>query len=136
MIARVRLLVTLASLAVCACVSVERTLPDGSKERVPRSELRDYAQTVFKRRNAVATEFLEQDITVESDEPEAVKLEEAESRMDDACAPVDALAIAYRDGERIGLLAKLRLVRALEDCAEAADAAARALEEGARGDTN
>ena len=134
---RARLLLVLATLLLSACVSVHRMRPDGSTERVPRAELRDYAQTVFKRRNAVATQFLEQDIAADADGSEAVaKLEEAETRMDDACAPVDALAIAYRDGDRIGLLAKLQLVRALEGCATATEAASRALEEDARGDAD
>ena len=130
---RVCILLVLASLGPSACVSVERTLPDGHTERVPRSELRVYAQDVFKRHNAVATRFLEQDALVESEEPDvARKLEDAERRMDEACAPVDALAIAYRDGEHIGLLAKLRLVHALEGCSDATEGASRALDEGAR----
>jgi len=131
--ARAPALLALATLVLGACVSVERTLPDGHTERVPRSELRDYAQEVFKRRNAVATRFLEQDAFAESeDSAAATHLEDAERRMDEACAPVDALAIAYRDGERIGLLAKLRLVRALQGCADATEAASQALEEGGR----
>jgi hypothetical protein len=129
--AHAHVLLGLASLILCACVSVERTLPDGHTERVPRSELRDYAQEVFKRRNAVSTRFLEQAALVETeDSAVATNLENTEQRMDEACAPVDALAIAYRDGERIGMLAKLRLVRALQGCAEATDAASRALDEG------
>lgn len=126
-------LLALASLILSACVSVERTLSDGRTERVPRSELRDYAQEVFRRRNAASTRFLDQDALTDAEDPAvASKLENAERRMDEACAPVDALAIAYRDGQRIGMLAKLRLVRALQGCAEATEAASRALDDGGR----
>ena len=120
--------VIVAVLAVSACVTVERTLEDGSVERVPRDELPQYAEAVFKRRNAVSTEFLERTPALEDGDPAILAaLEEAEQRMDEACAPVDALAIAWRDGERVTFGAKLELARALEDCASATDAAERAL---------
>ena len=121
-------LLVLAALAVSACVRVERTLPDGSVERVSRAELPQYAEEVFKHRNAVATQFLERMPAIEDrDAGAAGALEEAERRRDAACEPVDALAIAYRDSQAMTFEAKLRLARALEGCAEATGAAERAL---------
>jgi hypothetical protein len=118
----------LAVLAASGCVSVERTLADGSVERVSRAELPKYAEEVFKRRNAVSTGFLERMPALEDGDPAILAtLEDAERRMDEACAPVDALAIAWRDGERVGFGAKLELARALEGCASATAAAERAL---------
>jgi hypothetical protein len=125
-------LLALAGLALTACVRVERTLPDGRVERVSREELPQYAQEVFKHRNAVSTRFLEGTPEIEDGDPDAARaLEEAERRMDEACAPVDALAIAFRDAERMTLKAKLGLARALQGCAEATDAAEQALADAA-----
>jgi hypothetical protein len=117
-----------AALALTACVHVERTLPDGTVERVPRAELPAYAQSVFKRRNAVSTQFLLRTPEIADDDAaSAAQLDAAEQRMDEACAPVDALAIAYRDGQHVGLQAKLKLAHALEACSAATSAAEQAL---------
>ena len=124
-----RALLLIATLAAAACVRVERTLPDGSVERISRAELPKYAEEVFKHRNAVSTQFLERMPGIEDRRPDAIAaLEDAERRMDAACEPVDALAIAYRDAQPMTFEAKLRLARALEGCATATDAAERALE--------
>jgi|RhiMethySRZTD1v2_1073278.scaffolds.fasta_scaffold1835940_2 hypothetical protein len=121
-------LLLIAALAASACVRVERTLPDGSVERVSRAELPQYAEEVFKHRNAVSTQFLERTPAIEERDPgAAAALEDAERRMDAACEPVDALAIAYRDAEPMTFEAKLRLARALEGCDAATAAAERAL---------
>ena len=119
-----------ALLTIAACVRVDRTLPDGRVERVPRAELPSYAQTVFKQRNAVSTEYLIRTPEIADDDAAVTAdLDAAERRMDDACAPVDALAIAYRDGQEVSLRAKLRLAHALEPCAAATGAAEQALKD-------
>jgi hypothetical protein len=121
-------LLAVTGLAITACVRVERTLPDGRVERVSREELPRYAEEVFKHRNAVSTRFLERTPQIEDGDADTARtLEGVERRMDEACAPVDALAIAFRDAERMTLKAKLGLARALHGCAEATDAAERAL---------
>jgi len=113
---------------LAACVQVERTLPDGRVERVPRAELPSYAEAVFKHRNAVSTRFLMRTPEMADDDPaREAELDAAEQEMDQACAPVDALAIAYRDGRRLGLQAKLHAAQALEACASATTAAEEAL---------
>jgi len=115
-------------LCLVACVSAERTLPDGRVERVPRSQLPAYAQEVFKHRNAVSTEYLLRTPELDDDSA-AAGLAAAEQAMDRACAPVDALAIAYRDGQDVGLRAKLDLVHALAPCEAATRAAEQALKD-------
>jgi hypothetical protein len=123
--------VLLGTLLFAACVRVERPLPGGGTQRVPRSEIAAYAQEVFKHRNAVSTQFLERSaVLADADSLAARRLEEAEDAMDAACAPVDALAIAYRDGESVGFGKKLELARALEGCATATAAAETALASG------
>jgi hypothetical protein len=120
--------VVLSLFLLAACVRVERTLPDGTVERVPRAELPAYAQSVFKHRNAVSTQFLMRTPEAADDDPSrAAELDDAEHEMDEACAPVDALAIAYRDGQHLGLQEKLHAARALEGCASATSAAEQVL---------
>jgi len=119
--------VVFGALVLAGCVHVERTLPDGSVERVPRAELPEYAASVFKHRNAVSTQFLMRAPETDEDSGHDAELDAAEREMDAACAPVDALAIAYRDGQRLGLQAKLHAAQALEACASATTAAEEAL---------
>jgi hypothetical protein len=119
----------LAACGVAGCVSAHRVLPDGTTERVPRDELRAHAEGVFKRHNAVSTSYLARLDALEAADPAAyAALADLESHMYAACAPIDDLAIAYRDGKRVGLLDKLRLARALDACAAATTAAEAALD--------
>src|SRR5262245_46147400 len=118
------------ALAIAACVNVERTLPDGRVEKVSRAELPSYAEAVFKHRNAVSTEYLVRTPEIADSDPVVTdELDVAESRMDAACAPVDALAIAYRDGREVRLRSKLQLAHALEPCATATSAAEQTLKD-------
>jgi hypothetical protein len=110
---------------LAACVSAHRTLPDGTVERVPRAEMHAHAEAVFRRHNAVSNAYLLHMPELEAGDTTA--LEAAEAAMDAACAPVDALAIAYRDGQKMGFDAKLRLARALDACDAATSAAESAL---------
>lgn len=107
------------------CVSVTRTLPDGSTEVLRGEEIREYAAEVFRRHNAASSALLQVLPVLETgDVAAADRLLEAEARMNRACAPVDALAIAYRDGREVDLGDRLAFARALEDC----EATTRALE--------
>ncbi len=111
--------VALASLLVAGCVSVTRTLPDGSTERLRGNEIRDYAAEVFRRHNTVSSRLLQALPYLEEADPSlADSLLDAEQRMNAACAPIDALAVAYRDGADVALGDRLAFARALNDCEE------------------
>jgi hypothetical protein len=121
--------VVVATATLAACVSAHRIGPDGERERVPAAELRTHAEQVFKRHNAVSTAFLTRMDALEQTDPARYEaLADLETRMYAACAPVDELAVAYRDGERVGLFAKMRLARSLDACAETTAEAEQALQ--------
>jgi hypothetical protein len=117
---------SLACVLLAGCVSVTRTLPDGSTERLRGDAIRDYATEVFKRHNAASSMLLQalpfiEDVDVDA----ADALLDAESTMNAQCAPIDALAIAYRDGQPVDLGDRLAFARALDAC----ETSTRALED-------
>ncbi|MEM9384985.1 MAG: hypothetical protein AAGA68_07970 [Pseudomonadota bacterium] len=98
-------------------MSVIRTLPDGSTERLRGESIRAYAGEVFRRHNAASSALLEALPFLEAEAPEvAEKLLGAEETMNSACAPVDAVAVRHRDGESVDLGDQLAFARALESC--------------------
>ncbi len=104
-------------LSLAGCVSVTRTLPDGSTERLRGEAIREYASEVFRRHNAVSSTLLEALPYLEADDPDlAERLLTGEQAMNAACEPIDAVAIRYRDGAQVDLGDKLSFARALEAC--------------------
>jgi hypothetical protein len=114
--------------ALGGCVSAHRIGPDGTRERVPPAELRAHAESVFKRHNAVSSAYVTRMDALEQADPARYEaLADLEARMYEACAAIDELAIAYRDGQRLGPLAKMRLARSLDACADATTVAEQGL---------
>lgn len=103
--------------AVAGCVSVTRTLPDGSTERLRGDDIREYAGAVFRRHNAASSALLTALPFIEDDAPDvAERLLAADERMSAACAPIDRVAIAWRDEGAVDLGDKVAFARALNDC--------------------
>jgi hypothetical protein len=110
----------LTALLASGCATVTRTLPDGSTQRLRGEEIRTYAGEVFRRHNAASSTLLQALPVIEISDPAAAdRLIEIEGHMNEACAPIDALAIAYRDGRDVDLGDKLAFSRALDDCEQA-----------------
>ncbi|MEO0424551.1 MAG: hypothetical protein AAF184_19595 [Pseudomonadota bacterium] len=79
--------------------------------------IREYAAEVFRRHNSVSSGLLEALPFLEADAPDlAEQLLSAEDAMNTACAPIDAVAVRYRDGESVDLGDQLAFARALEAC--------------------
>ncbi|MEO0972320.1 MAG: hypothetical protein AAFX85_04435 [Pseudomonadota bacterium] len=123
-------LTSVVSLLLClgGCVSVPRTLPDGTTERLRGAQIREYAAEVFRRHNAVSSQLLEALPYLEAqDLALADALLEHETRMNEACRPIDSVAIRYRDGDAVDLGDKLTFARALSACESATEELERAL---------
>ena len=110
-------------LAGCAAV----TTADGERLRVTSDKFRDYAESVFRRQNRIATELA---FALEDADPDGAAFDElaaAEDELLAGCAGLNEVAAAARDGERLGNGRRLAAARQAPDCERAADAAAAVL---------
>jgi hypothetical protein len=109
---------------LAGCVGV-RSL-DGERLAVASPAFADYVEQVFRAQNRIAGElaFLLEDSELAA--AARAELAEAEARLLAACAPLNRLAIARRDGEDLGRWTELRLARQAPDCEAAAASAERA----------
>lgn len=117
-----------AALAGCAVV----TTADGSRLPVASDRFAAYAEQVFRAQNRVATDLafaLEDAPNAESEEFEA--LESAEESLLTACAGLNEVAAARRDGGGLGARRQLRAARQAPVCERATAAAEAVLERAA-----
>lgn len=119
-IARAALLSAAAALAGCASV----TTADGRRVTVASSEFRDYVEAVFREQNRVADELA---FALEDAAAPDPALAGAEQTLQDACAAVNELATARRDGRPLGARRSLAAAKTVPQCEEAALAAELAL---------
>lgn len=105
--------------AGCAAVHTA----DGRRIGVATPAFRSYVETVFREQNAVGTElaFALEDGTGGSD------LAAAEDALLAACAELNRLAAAERDGRRLPNAERLHAARSAPECERAAAAARVAL---------
>src|SRR5690606_25165560 len=103
-----------------ACAPV--TTLEGERLGVRSEAFASYVENVFREQNRVATElaFALEDTT---DPDRVMSLETAEEVLLAACAELNALAAARRDGERMGAFRSLAAARRAPDCERAAAAA-------------
>lgn len=106
---------------LAGCASTVTTL-DGRVLRPSSAEFRGYVESVFREQNAVATElaFAQADAA-------GVLVDELGGLEDEllrACAGVNALAVANRDGRSAGVVRGAAMAATAPDC-EAAAARAR-----------
>ena len=107
----------------CAAVTTE----EGERLSVRSEGFAEYVERVFREQNRVATElaFALEDAPVGSARFDA--LDAAEELLLSACAGLNELAAARRDGGRAGGLRGLRAARQAPACERATSAAAAAL---------
>ncbi len=103
--------------------------PDGHTMALNSDQFRSYVEATFRHQNRVADSLAFALLDRESAAPNNPihSLETAEEHLIAACAGVNELATAERDGTRLSLLAKRGLARQVADCQKAADSAERIL---------
>src|SRR5688572_1151653 len=104
-------------LAGCAAV----TAADGRRLGVASNEFRSYMEQVFREQNRVASELAfaleERPGSPGADAAGgASALDAVEDTLLSACAPLNELATARRDGQRLGPRRSVALARAAPDC--------------------
>lgn len=108
------------------------TTAGGERLSVGSDAFRAYVERVFREQNRVATE-LAFALERENLSRERVReLEAAEAGLLQACADLNELAAARRDGESLGAAAEAGAARSAPECERATLAAARVLD-GTRG---
>lgn len=108
------------------------TTAGGERLAVGSDRFRSYVERVFRKQNRVATE-LAFALEREGLPRERVRaLESAEAELLEACAELNELAAARRDGEALGTVAEAGASRSAPECERATLAARRVLED-ARG---
>lgn len=109
------------------------TTAGGDRLAVGSAAFRAYVERVFRAQNRVASELafaLEADGV---DAGRAAELENAERALLDACAEVNALAAARRDGRSLGAARQAAAARSAPECERATAAAERALGDQSQG---
>ncbi len=118
-------LIPVMGITLVACAGViER--PDGRIMALNSKEFRAYVGAVFRHQNRLA-DALAFAIVDGDSESHLQRLENAEQRLISACAGVNELATAERDGAKLGVWRKRRLARQVVDCQIAAGAAEKVL---------
>ena len=102
---------TLALLAGCAGTV---TATDGRSLRLDSPEFRNYVEHVFREQNEVATT-----LAFAQDEASGIRYDtllEAEDALLAACADINALAAARRDGRALGVRDQARMAATAPGC--------------------
>lgn len=118
---RVALLLA-ATVACYGCATV--TTADGQRLALASSEFARYVERVFREQNRIADALA---FALEGDAAGRADLMEAEQALLTACAGVNELATARRDGEGLGLKRSAANARGVPSCERAAQAAERLL---------
>lgn len=115
----------IAALAATGCAAVRTA--DGRRLPLASNEFRAYVEQVFRRQNAAASElaFALEDASDER----ATRLAGAEDELFDACAKLNRLATARRDGRSLSIRDAKRAAESAPACESAAAAARAVLEQ-------
>jgi hypothetical protein len=100
---------------------------DGERLPIASDRFASYAESVFREQNRVATELA---FALEDVSPQDAAFEEldaAEESLLTACAGLNEVAAAARDGDGLGLRRRLGAARQAPDCERATAAASAAL---------
>jgi hypothetical protein len=109
-------------LACHGCATV--TTLDGERLTLTSTEFASYVERVFREQNRIADALA---FALEGKPAGRVDLMEAEQSLLTACAGVNELATARRDGEGLGLKRGAANARSVPTCERAAEDAARLL---------
>lgn len=124
MISRLASSATFLLLQGCAAVPTA----DGERLKLASPEFRAYVEQVFREQNRVADA-----VAFALEEPGSNgELEAAEQQLLAACAGVNELATARRDGAELGIRGSLRAARTVPECERATRSAEMLLARAAR----
>ncbi len=121
---RIASLATLLLLQGCAAVSTA----DGERLKLASPEFRAYVEQVFREQNRVADAVA---FALEERSPNG-ELDAAEQQLLAACAGVNELATARRDGAELGIRGGLSAARTVPECERATRRAESELPRAAR----
>ena len=99
---------------------------DGERLRLASADFRQYVERVFREQNRVADELA---FALEAPGAERGELGGAEQRLLEACAGVNELATARRDGRSLGVRRSTASARSVPACERAASDAARLIDD-------
>lgn len=103
------------------------TTADGERLAVGSDAFRAYVERVFREQNRVASEIAFA-LEAEGLAPQrAAELEAAEQALLEACAELNELAAARRDGRQLSTVAEARAARTGPECEQATASAERVL---------
>jgi len=118
-----RVALVLAAILVChGCASV--TTADGQRLALTSTEFASYVERVFREQNRIADALA---FALEGEAADRTDVMEAEQALLTACAGVNELATARRDGEGLGLKRSAANARSVPACERAAEVAERLL---------
>jgi hypothetical protein len=120
-----RILAAALGFILAACSSIKTHTPDGQTWVMSEAEFSAYVEHVFRYHNQVVNSLIEASYAPEdSDRSGRTDLARAETRMLEACAPLNEVVSDSLSGRNSGLRAKLRLI----DTAPACEGATRSVE--------
>ena len=93
---------------------------DGQRLSLRSAEFREYVERVFREQNRVADAVA---FALDAPGEQDAQLAAAEQQLLAACAGVNELATARRDGRRLDMRDSLRAARSVPDCERATRAA-------------
>ena len=100
------------------CVPVPRGHNPFALRFMSTDELREYTEEVFREQNRLTTRLMMAPMGAGSVTPEQRRrVEQAEARMNDACASLNTIASARAQGNDIGIELENRVRRDIRECA-------------------
>ena len=121
-----RALVALFSLISAGCIATVETL-DGGRHRISSDAFREYAESVFREQNRVASILVFRLEDEQLEDATMTRLEDAEARLLAACSELNELAVRRRDREGRRLFADARAAKTVPECERAVEAVEQTL---------
>ena len=107
---------------VAGCVPVPRGHNPLELRFMSTDELREYAEEIFREQNRLTTRLMMAPMHNGAvTEPQRRRIEQAEARMNDACASLNAIASARAQGDNIDVELENRVRRDVRTCAQQAE---------------
>ncbi len=124
-VTRFRPVMVVLTLTLTACAG-HVMVADGRRIPVRSPEFRDYVDAVFRQQNRIGDELA---FALDDAATEQPQLVAAEQLLLQACAGLNELAVAQRDGKKLSASRRLELARSVPACERAAATVAQTLDQ-------